>query len=114
MKSIRVEGVWTLAADMHHAQRHVLFTVVCEIGKAPRIMLDWPVDGLSLEQWDTLRLAVNRAWAAIEIRCRCGHPYYDHSHRSPHACSVLDGCPMQCVCFCAAEPLADLLKEIAP
>jgi hypothetical protein len=112
MKSIRVQGVWTVAADYAHEARRVPFTVVCEIGSHPRIVLDWPADGLSLEQWDTLRQAVNRAWGAIAIRCRCAHPYFDHSHRSPHACSVLD-CE-GCVCFSAAEPPADHQEDTSP
>lgn len=106
MRSLRVEGVWTMAAEGEQLARRVPFTVLCEVGSQPRITLAWPEEGLTLEQWDTLRLAVNRAWAAVAIVCRCGHPYFEHSHRSPHACSVLDGCK-DCRSFAAAEPIAD-------
>lgn len=100
-KTIRVQGVWTMA-DTLIPERRVPFTVLCEVGKEPRIVLAWPEDGLSVEQWDTLQRAVNRAWGAVAIRCRCGHAYFDHSHRSPHACSA--GCK-DCRSFAAAEPV---------
>lgn len=105
MKTIRVEGVWTVDADAEHGPRRLPFSVLCEVGSQPRIALDWPKEGLTIEQWDTLRLAVNRAWAAVAILCRCGHPYFEHSHKSPHACSVLHGCG-ECRSFAAAEPIA--------
>ncbi len=99
-----------MAADQDHPARRVPFTVLCEVGRQPRIAINWPEDGIALEQWDTLRLAVNRAWAAVAILCRCGHPYFEHSHRSPHACSVLAGC-IDCKSFAAAEPVATTQQE---